>query len=446
MARSIGGLSEFIELLEQQGEIRRVKKEVDPKYEIAAILSKENKEESPAIIFENVKGYHMPVAGNLLGTKRRLALSIFADEKELREGHLPNQDKRIKPILLKDQEDREIIPVEGAFDILDHIPVLTHYAKDSAPFITCGMASVRDPVSGGMRRGLHRLEVRNGSELGISLVNPPLSNIYAFHRKTGTPMEIAVSVGVDPVILLASVLKMSGEQDKLEAVGGLSGQPLPLEKCATVDLDIPAQSEIVIEGYINPKQAEQECTLGEVSGYYLSLSSPSIHTTAITFRSNPIFQALLPKSLEIDHILTLIHGLNIIPKMKVAFPMLCDIHFTPGIFGSSVVMSIDSDNTGDSRRALAMALSFPNIKKAVIVNDDVDPRNHQEVEWALATRFQADKDLITIPLLGGQTLDPSADAKFRTAKLGIDATRPQRHGFEKISFPEDVLPGEEYYL
>ena len=438
MERSVAGLSEFVEMLDKKGEILRVKKEIDPQHEIAMMLTQLDQEDNPAVVFENVKGYDMPVVGNLLGAQRRLAMALFTDEVQLSQGYLPHQDRFIPPVLQDSRPERRIISAEGNFNIMDHLPVLTHYAKDSAPFITCGMASAKDPLSGGTRRGLHRLDVRGPKEIGISLVNPPLSSVYAANKKAGTPMEIAVAVGVDPAALVSSVFKIGRDQDKLEAAGGLSGEPVLLEKCATVDLNFPAQAEVVIEGFIDPRQKERECVLGEVSGYYLPLAGPTIQVMAVTLRPAAMFQALLPQGLEVDHLLTLIHRFNIIPKMKAAFPGLIDLHFVPGTFGSNLVMSTDSDNVGENRRALVMALSFPNVKKAVIVNSDVDPTNYQEVEWAQATRFQPDKDLILIPSLGGQVIDPSTNENMQTAKIGIDATRPLLNGFEKIAFPEGI--------
>ncbi len=439
MARKTGGLREFVEYLDQLKELQRIYTTVDSRYEAAAILSKMNYEKAPAVLFEKIRGYSMPVVGNLLGSAKRLALALGIHEEELYQGLLPNRERRIDPVLLDEKQDRRIIPADGAFDIQDHLPILTHYAKDSAPFITCGTASAREPETGGMRRGLHRLEVRGKAELGISLVHPPLTGIYATHRKAGTPMEIAVAVGVDPTVLIATVIKAPGDMDKLAVAGGLSGESVPLIKASTVDVDIPARAEIVIEGYIDPTQGEKDGTLGEISGYYLAFSSPSIHITAITLRKRPLFQALLPQSFEADHLLTFIHRLNVIPKMKLMFPSLQDFCFIPGTFGSHAAMSIKGDNHGEIRSALTMALSFANIKKATIVNADVNPRNILEVEWAMATRFQADRDLIVIPSLGGQVIDPSSDSKFRTAKVGIDATRPHQHGFEKISFPKSAF-------
>lgn len=440
MQRSIGGLREFVKELEKQGDVRRVDQPVDPRFEVAAILTRLDREAGPAVLFENVNGYSMPVIGNLLATPRRLARALCITEEMLLKAQLPpNHEKLVDPILMDGDTDRQVITANNGFDIREHLPVLTHYTRDSAPFITCGVASARDPEGGGMRRGLHRVEVRGAGELGISLVNPPLSSIFKAHKKAGSHMEIAIAIGVDPAILLSSVFKCPPSMDKLCAAGGFTGTPIQLMKAHTVDLDIPAQAEIVIEGVIDSKVPEKEGVLGEVSGYYLAFSSPSIQIRAVTLRERPQFQALLPQGNEVDLLLSFIHGLNVIPKMKMLFPSILDLHFTPGTFGSHLVMAMDSDKPGEIRQALTMALSIQAIKKAVIVNGDVDIRDPLAVEWALATRFQADKDLIVIPGLGGQVLDPSAGEDYTTTKIGMDATHPHRNGFEKIDFPQDAM-------
>jgi 2,5-furandicarboxylate decarboxylase 1 len=439
MTRAIGGLQEFVEELEKIGDVRRIREPVDPQFEAAAILTRLDRQAGPAIFFERVNGHSMPIIGNLLAAPRRLAYALCMTEEMLRNGQLPpNHDQLIDPVLVDGNTQRRVITADNGFDIRDHLPTLTHYRRDSAPFITCGVASARDPRDGGLRRGLHRVEVRGAKELGISFVNPPLAGVYEAHKKAGSPMEISIAIGVDPAILLSSVFKCPPNMDKLCAAGGLIGTPIHLMHAHTVDLEIPAQAEVVIEGVIDPRVTEEKGVLGEVSGYYLAFSSPSITITAVTVRDRPHFQALLPQGNEVDQILTFIHGLNVIPKMKTFFPSILDLHFTPGTFGSHLVMAMDSDKQGEARRALTMALSMQAIKKAVIVNGDVDIRDPLAVEWALATRFQADKDLIVIPGLGGQVLDPSANQDYTTTKIGMDATHPHRDGFEKIDFPEDA--------
>jgi len=436
--RAIRGLKEFLHLLEDLGELQRVAVSVDSRYEIAAVLSHLSREEAPAILFEKVKGYSVPLVANLLGTKKRLALALGMTEEELHKGLLPNLGKRITPYLLREQNERFVFTPKKESGILDLLPVLTHYAKDSGPYITSGITSARDPLKGEFGRGLHRLEVRGNAELGISFVNPSLSDIYAFHKDNGTRMEVATSIGIDPAILVGTVLKMPGTTDKLAGVGGLIGEALSTENPETVDIEIPAYTEITIEGYIDPAEEEKDGTLGEVSGYYLSFMSPTIHITSISHRKEAFYQSILPWSLEVDHLLSFVYGLDFIPKMKMGIPSLLDIHLVPGTFGAHTVMSIDSDNRGEIRGALTMALSFSNIKKAVIVNTDVDPRDPLAVEWAMATRFQADTDLIVIPSLKGQPIDPTSGEGFTTAKVGVDATRPRVKGFEKVNFPEEV--------
>jgi 2,5-furandicarboxylate decarboxylase 1 len=210
----------------------------------------------------------------------------------------------------------------------------------------------------------------------------------------------------------------------------------------TVDVDIPAHGEIVIEGYIDPRDKEEDGTLGESSGYYMAFGkSPTIHVTGLRYRKGALYHAVVPWAREVDSLLYLVHGLDFIPKMRKEIPSLRQIHLVPMTFGSHVVMSIDSDHKGEIRRALTLALSFTSVKKAVMVDVDVNPEDGQEVEWALATRFQADRDLIVIPELRGQPIDPSSrwtGEGFLTTKMGLDATRPKKEGFEKVDVPEDV--------
>ena len=251
-------------------------------------------------------------------------------------------------------------------------------------------------------------------------------------------MPVATAVGVDPAILIGTVLKAPKGIDKLSAVGGLMGEAVAIVDAKTVDIDVPAYAEIVLEGYIDPQEGEQEGLLGEVSGYYMSFPSPSIHITAVSMRREAIYHGLLPRGAEVDQLLALVHGLNIIPKLKREFPSLLDVHQIPGTCGSHLVMSMESDDRGEVRRALTFALAFQSVKKAVAVNGDVDVRNPLDVEWAVATRFQADRDLIVLSGLKGQPIDPSSGDGFISSKIGIDATRPSAHGFEKIGFPDET--------
>jgi len=437
--RTSSGLKDFIEYLKENGELLTLSTPLSQKFEISTILSYVGKKEAPAILFEKVKGHKFPVVGNLLGTKRRLSIALGVDQEHLLEDALPKLENRLLPILVSDRSQKVVITKKEKIDLLKLLPILTHYSKDSGPYITSGITSARDLKDGTIGRGLHRMEVRGKNELGISLLNPPLSEIYARCKKERKKMEVATVIGVDPALLIAAVFKIPRGMDKLTVAGGLRGEPIPLVKAETVDIDIPAYAEITIEGFIDPKGKEKDGLLGESSGYYMTFSkSPTIHVTTITYRKGAYFHAIVPWSLEVDNLLYLVHGLDFVPKMKREVPTLKRIHLIPGTFGSHVVMSIDTDNKGEIRRALTLALSFSNIKKAVIVDGDVEVEDDHEVEWAIATRFQGDRDLIIIPDMRGQPIDPSSKEGFLTTKIGMDATRPKKEGFEKVDVPVEV--------
>jgi 2,5-furandicarboxylate decarboxylase 1 len=433
------GIRDFIARLKNAGDLLTIRTPLDPKYEISTLLSELGKREGPAILFEKVKGYEFPVIGNLLGTKKRLAIALGVDQGDLFEAVLPKLERRLSPLLVSDSSQRVVITKKEKIDLLRLLPILTHYVKDSGPYITSGITSAKDPRNGTIGRGLHRMEVRGRNQLGISLLNPPLSEIYTQYKKENKRMEVATVIGVDPAILIATVFKIPRGVDKLSVAGGLKGEPVPMVKAEIVDLEIPAHAEIVIEGVIDPKGKEMDGMLGESSGYYMTFSkSPTIHITGISYRKEACFHAIIPWALEVDHLLSFIHGIDFIPKMKKEFSSIQKIHMIPRTFGSHVVMSIDADNKGEIRRALTLALSFPNVKKAIVVDRDVEVEDDHEVEWAIATRFQADQDLIVIRNLRGQPIDPSSKEGFLTTKIGIDATRPKKDGFEKVNVPEEI--------
>jgi 2,5-furandicarboxylate decarboxylase 1 len=435
-------LRDFIKVLRKEGELLSLSKPFDPKYEISTIISELGKREAPAVLFRKAKGFEISVVGNLFGTLRRLSLALGLEEDRLLEDIIPRLENRIPPALISEDPSEAVRVPAGKLDLLKLLPALTHYSKDSGPYITSGISSARDPKSGVTGRGLHRMEVRGKNTLGISLLNPPLADIYATHRKEGKKMEIATVIGVPPAVFIASIFKVPAGTDKLSVAGGLKGEPVETIMAETVDLDIPAHGEIVIEGYIDPRDKEEDGTLGESSGYYMAFGkSPTIHVTGFQYRKGALYHAVVPWAREVDSLLYLVHGLDFIPKMRKEIPSLRNIHLVPMTFGSHVVMSMDTDHKGEIRRALTLALSFVMVKKAVVVDADVNPQDDQEVEWALATRFQADRDLIVIPELRGQPIDPSSrwtGEGFLTTKMGLDATRPRKEGFEKVDVPEEV--------
>jgi 2,5-furandicarboxylate decarboxylase 1 len=350
-------LRDFIQVLKDEGELLSVQEPFDAKYEISMVLSELGKRKAPAIHFETVKDFGISVIGNLFGTVKRLSLALGIQESRLLEDVIPRLEKRLTPVSVPKDRSLDVSIPKGKLDLLKVLPALTHYAKDTGPYITSGISSARDPQTGVTGRGLHRMELRGKDTLGISLLNPPLADIYAHHKREGKKMEIATVIGVPPAVFIASIFKVPHGVDKLSVAGGLQGQPVETTMARTVDVDVPAHGEIVIEGYIDPRDKEADGTLGESSGYYMAFGkSPTIRVTGLTHRKGALYHAVVPWAREVDSLLYLVHGLDFIPKMKKEIPSLHRIHLVPMTFGSHVVMSIDSDHKGEIRRALAGSL------------------------------------------------------------------------------------------
>ena len=283
--RDLRGLKEFVDHLDDMGELQRISVPVDPRFEIPAVLDQIKGAEAPAVLFEKVKGHAIPVVGNLLGTEKRMTAALGIEEGDVIDHLQDKLEKRITPFLITEENERVTFSLSKENAIQEILPILTHYALDSGPYITSAVTSAKFPNSDVVGRGLHRIEIRSNTTVGISLVNPPLSDIYEHHKKEGTPMEVAIAVGVDPAILLGTVLKAPKGVDKLANVGGLMGGAVATVRANTVDVEIPAFAEIVLEGYIDPKEGEKGGILGEVSGYYISFPSPSVHITTISLQS-----------------------------------------------------------------------------------------------------------------------------------------------------------------
>ena len=374
------GIKSFIQTLKAEGDLISISTPLDPKYEISAVISELGKKDRPALLFEKVKGHRLPVLGNLLGTRKRLSLALGIEPERLFDEFPKRMERRLSPALVRDSSTKEAIKRGRGLDLTKLLPVLTHYGGDSGPYITSGFSSARDPETGVIGRGLHRMEVRGKDRLGISLINPPLAEIYGKYKKKNKKMEIATVIGLDPLIFIAAILKAPVGLDKLSIAGGISGKAVPMVRTENVDLEIPAFAEILIEGFIDPSGKEEDGVLGESSGYYMGFAkSPAIQVTAITFRQNAIYHAIVPWSLEVDNLLYLVHGLDFIPKMKREIPSIKAIRLIPGTFGSHAVISLDTENRGEIRRALSLALSFTNIKKVIAVNTDINLQDDQEL-------------------------------------------------------------------
>lgn len=453
---SYNDLRQFLGKLEEVGELARVSKEVDSEFELAAICRKMELLGGPAILFEKVKGYDMPLVANILGSQNRVALALETTDIKSAiakvESVIFNQ-KYIAPVLVENAPCQEVVLTGDDVDITK-LPVPIWNEKDGGRYFTSAYQIAKDPETGVPNMSLHRMEVKGPRKTGI-LAHPPVHlGLYrAKAEEMGKPLEIAACIGIDPAIELAAMCSIPMNQNELALAGGIRGKALEFVKCKTVDLEVPASAEIILEGRILNDHLEYEGPFGEHTGYYGDGGERHmVEWTAITMRKKPTFRGLyLSKPPTEGQFLTeLARSAVLLHEIRHKVPTVTAAHVTVGGTGwLNAIIGIRKLETPDypyatdgwGKLALTTALSSHlRIKNAIVVDHDIDVFNMDEVEWALATRFQADRDLVLIPGTTGFALDPSSlDKRGVSCGMGLDCTIPQN-----VRYPEVPLPPQEH--
>ncbi len=418
------------------GDLLRVGQAFDPRHEMAALL-RAMPSDGPAVLFESVAGYPgARVVGNLVASRQRVAKALGTTENELAATYLLRTRQGIAPRQTDEAPVKEVQHIAPQ-DLGTLLPVLTHYAGDGGPFITTGVVLCSDPATGRRGMGIHRMMVKGGNRMGILLANPPLSAFHAAAEAAGKPLDIAVALGVEPALLIAAVVK-AGPQgpDKMDLAGALRGAPVELVGAETVAGDVPARAEVVIEGRVLPGLREIEGPFGENTGYYFSNLSPVVEVTAITHRRDFIYPALCPWTADVDSLLSLAAGTELLGQLRTQMAGIADLDLTTGTCGFTAVISLSKARPSDARRLIHLALSMDKrLKIVTVVDDDVDIRNPREVAWALATRFQPERDTVILSGMEGYVIDPSCGGSGTGSRIGMNATRGSGPEFDKITIP-----------
>jgi len=426
-------------LADIEDDVLHIPGEIDPKFEIAALL-RQTQSEGSAILCDNVKGYpDARVIGNLFSSRARTAKALGTDEDHLNETYLSAKTRHAEPIIFDGLAPVKEVVHKNPTDILELLPILTHYEKDAGPYITSGVVFAKDPVSGRRAMGIHRMMVHGGNRLGIFLANPPLSVYLASAEQEGKPLEVAVALGLDAATILAAVVKAgSAGPDKVEIAGGLRGLPLELTPAETIDLLIPARAEVVIEGRVLPGERMPEGPFGENTGYYFSDNSPVFEATAVLHRKDFIYSALCPWTTDVDNLLSLAAGTELLGQLQAQAHGICDLELVTGTCGFTAIISVDSLKVSDVRRTIMLALGMDRrLKSVTVVDNDVDIRSPREVAWAMATRYQPDRDTLILENMEGYVIDPSVQGGSGS-NIGFDATLKNRDENPMIATPADA--------
>lgn len=433
-------LREFLTFLEEKGELLKTKRPVDVKFEISSYIRKTSDQRGPALLFENVKNFNMPVVGGVFATRERAFLALETSSLNYVHKFQNALDHLLPPKMVSNAPCKDVIYTGNDVD-LTQLPIPVFSEKDPAPFITLGLSISRDPKSGGKNTSIYRLQLKGRNRLGIMAQHLVRQLVEA--ESVGKGLPIAVAIGTDPVIPLATQWMAPYGTDEMALAGALRGEPVEVVKAETVDLEIPATAEIVIEGTVLPNIREEEGPFGEVSGYYtLPNPKPLIQVSAITHRKNPIFQAALTGMPTTEN-----HILKQLPleatfywMLKKEFPGVTAVHFpAAGTVGMISVIAMKQTYECEARNVIATMMGTRRNKITIVVDEDIDIYDMEKVLWAIATRTQADEDVVIFPRLVATAMDPSVKKLRVGSSLGIDATKPFGQQFAEMV----RIPGAE---
>lgn len=469
---------DFLKQLDAAGELHRVKVEVDPHLEMGAIADRVSKEPGggKALLFEKPKGGGMPVLMNAYGSKRRMEMALGV-EKEARglDAVADRIEKLIQEAMPKPGlgffEKLAKLPVlaevgawmpksvrkgicqevvkTGDQIKLSELPILTTWPGDGGPFITLGMSHTVNKATGHRNVGLYRLQVFDERTLGF---HTQLHHDGARNRHghgSDEKMPVAVSFGGDPALTYAATAPLPPFLSELMFAGFLRGEGIEMVKCVSNDLEVPADSELVIEGFVNPGELRREGPFGDHTGYYsLADDYPVLHVTAITHRKNPIYPAtIVGRPPQEDAWLGYATERIFLPLLRMVLPEIRDMHLpAAGGFHNLVIVSMKKEYPGHAQKVMSAIWGTGQMmfsKAVVVVDEDIDPSDLQEVLFRVTSNVDPRRDLLFTdgPL---DVLDHSSDRFAFGSKVGIDATRKNKpfDGFKR-EWPEDlVFPGE----
>ena len=431
-------LRAFITELEEEGELLRIREKVDTRFEAATIMGL--LDNGPAVLMEKVKDNKTPIVAGICGTRDRICRAIGVLREELHARLLYAINNPVYPKIESEGPVKEIIDSPRLSDI----PVLTHFQKDGGPYITSAIVAARGLDAKMENVSIHRLQVLDDTHLAIRIVPRHLYKLFQIHKEAGKPLEVAISVGLHPAIMLAAASSAPFGVSEYGVANTLLGGSLMLTTCEDVSLPVPRDAELVLEGRIHPDQDVEEGPFVDATGTYdIVRRQPVVEVTRMMHRDQFIYQALLPGWSEHHLLMGLPREAQIWESVRGAVPYVRGINLTPG--GCSwlhAIISLEKQSEGDGKSALIAAFAgHKSLKHAIVVDSDIDPYNLEEVEWAIATRFQADDDLMLIAGARGSSLDPSGDQELElTTKMGIDATRKlskSKEAFSKATFSEE---------
>ena len=447
-------LRDFIALLEQRGELVRIKQEVDPYLEMTEISDRTLRAKGPALLFENPKGYDVPVLCNLFGTPERVALGMgqenvsalrdvgellaFLKEPEPPKGLLDLWEKRHDfkqvlnmPVKVVKKAPCQQIVLEGDQVDLDQLPIQTCWPGDAAPLVTWALAITRGPEKDRQNLGIYRMQKIAKNKLIMRWLahRGGALDYRDFQKKNpGKPYPVAIALGADPATTLGAVTPVPDTLSEYAFAGLLRGEKTQVVKCIGSDLQVPASAEYILEGFLHGDEAE-EGPFGDHTGYYNEVETFPVFTIdRITHRENPIYHSTYTgRPPDEPAILGVALNEVFVPILKKQFPEIVDFYLPPeGCSYRMAVVSMKKQYPGHAKRVMMGVWSFLRqfmyTKFVIVTDDDVDVRNWEDVIWAMTTRMDPVRDTVMIENTPIDYLDFASPVSGLGSKMGMDAT------------------------
>ena len=404
--------------------------ELSSEFEVAKVLRKYPKD---TVIVKNVKGFDIPVISGICNTRDKIAKSINCEVSEITEKIIEAMEKPIKVDKFTDFSEYDNLEVD-----LDKIPILTHYKRDGGAYITAGVVFARDPETGVQNASIHRMMVLDNKRLVIRIVPRNLYTYFQRAQKLGEDLDIAIAIGMDPAILLASTTSIPIDYDEMDVANAFKGGELELIKCG--DLNVP-QADIILEGKISVTETVAEGPFVDLTDTYdIIRDQPIINLETMHIKKDAVYHAIIPAGFEHKLLQGLPQEPRIFKAVKNAVPTVENVVLTEGgCCWLHAVVSIRKQTEGDGKNAIMAALSaHPSLKHCVVVDTDVNVFDAEDVEYAISTRVKGDRDIMIVPNVRGSSLDPVAESDGTTTKIGVDATKSLKslEKFERVSFGE----------
>lgn len=430
-------LRSFLEKMEEKKEVLHIRDEVSPSFEIAYLM-KSFDNNGPIIIFDKVEGTETRIVANVCGARSRICEALDTGQNQLYQKLLEAMRTPKKAKIVDDGPVKEVVEEP---DLLK-IPVLTHFERDAGPYITAAVVHAKSLDGSIENVSVHRLQVLDERRLAIRLVPRHLYKLWQMAREAETDLDIAISIGVHPAVLLAAASSPPLGVCEFDVANALLNDSLRLVRCKYVDAFAPADAELVLEGRISASKEVSEGPFVDITGTYdIQRRQPVVEVVNVMHREDYIYQALLPSGVEHKLLMGLPFEAAIYEAVSKVVPKVHAVNLSIGGGGwLHAIISIEKQVDGDAKNALLAAFAaHPSLKHAVVVDSDINVFDLTEVEWAIATRFQASEDLLLIENVRGSTLDSSANQETGlTTKMGIDATKPlskPKEKFEKAKIP-----------